>query len=107
MKNILLTAIILSLAVPASASISKKTVKQFKDHINDESLHKHTAPYDGKEATDTKLGIKADAPNLIKITQNSSVGAEVSKDLRDTAADEGWAFWAKYTYSGSLLDFSN
>lgn len=61
---------------------------------------------DVKPLDDAVVGVKADAPNLVKLTDNWSLGAEVSKDLRRTAGDEGWTYWGKVTYTGSIFDFS-
>lgn len=61
---------------------------------------------DNKNNDDAILGLKADAPNLINLTNNSSIGLEASKDLNRTSAKEGWAAYLKYTWEGSLLDFS-
>ena len=59
-----------------------------------------------KNLDDYVVGAKFDAPNLVRLTENLSIGAEVDKDLRYTSGDEGWSFWGKCTYSGSLINFS-
>ena len=59
-----------------------------------------------KNADDKILGVKADAPNIIKLTENTSIGLEGGKDLNQTSADEGWFAYAKVTWTGSLLDFT-
>lgn len=66
------------------------------------------------DALRTTSGVKVDAPNLIQITDNISIGAEVSKDVvydifRDRTFvedDKGIVAYVKLTYTGSLLDFS-
>jgi len=55
-------------------------------------------PYD-----DLVLGAKFDAPNIIKITDNLTIGIEGSKDLLYTNAKEGWTAYGKLTYTGCLL----
>jgi hypothetical protein len=49
------------------------------------------------------LGAKFDAPNLVELSENWSIGAEASKDLRFTSADEGWSAYAKVTYKGCII----
>jgi len=55
-------------------------------------------PYD-----DLVLGAKFDAPNLIQITDNLTIGIEGSKDLLYTNAKEGWTAYGKLTYHGCLF----
>lgn len=65
------------------------------------------------DALRTTSGVKVDAPNLIQITNNLSIGAEVSKDVvydifRDRAYvedDKGIVAYVKLTWTGSLIDF--
>ena len=62
----------------------------------------------------TTSGVKLDAPNLVKITKNLSLGAEVSKDVvqnifRDKTYiedDKGVTAYVKLTYVGTWFDFS-
>ncbi len=55
---------------------------------------------------ETELGAKIDVPNLIKITENSSIGVEAGvNDLHHDWKDDSFAF-VKYTYRGSLFDFT-
>lgn len=60
-------------------------------------------------------GVKADAPNLLKISDKLSLGLEVSKDMIHNIGysdvsyvedDKGYSGYVKVTYTGSLLDFS-
>jgi hypothetical protein len=52
------------------------------------------------------LGVKADAPNLVKVAENWTVGVEVSKLLNGTDATEGYSGFAKVTYTGNIFDLS-
>lgn len=61
---------------------------------------------DVKAQTDIVAGLKADAPNLILLPWNLSLGVEGGKDLYETNWDEGWFIYAKITYSGTLLNLS-
>ena len=54
----------------------------------------------------TDLGAKIDAPNLIKFNDNHAIGAEISITDITQDWDLGSQAYIKYTYSGSLLDFS-
>ena len=60
-------------------------------------------------------GIKIDTPNIIKISDEWSIGSEVGKDVisdifRDSSdyfeADKGYFGYIKVTYTGSLLNLS-
>ena len=59
-----------------------------------------------KNLDDYVVGAKFDAPNIIRLTENLTVGAEVLKDLRYTNSEEGWAAYGKVVWSGSLINFS-
>ena len=59
---------------------------------------------DDKEGIE--LGVKVDAPDLIKINKDVSIGVEVEKDCVQTNMKEGWSAVAKVTVKWSLLDFS-
>ena len=59
-----------------------------------------------KNLDDYVVGAKFDAPNLVRLTKNLSIGAEILKDLRYTNSEEGWAAYGKVVWSGSLLNFS-
>lgn len=58
------------------------------------------------DASKDDIGAKADAPYLIKIGEDWFIGGEAGKDLYHTKSDEGWSFYGKITYTGTLLDFS-
>jgi len=62
---------------------------------------------DTKPIDEIVFGAKADAPNLLRLSENWTIGAEASKDLRRTASDEGWEVFGKLTYTGSIFDLSN
>lgn len=74
------------------------------DHTHeyeDKDTHK-----DQKSAEDLKAGVKADAPNVIRLTKNTTIGVEGGKDLVKTNAKEGWFVFGKVTWTGTLFDFS-
>lgn len=60
-------------------------------------------------------GVKIDAPNLVQISDNWTLGAEGGKDViknvfydsddRYFEADKGYFAYVKVTYSGTLFDF--
>lgn len=63
----------------------------------------HNEDVSSKPYDDLVLGAKFDAPNIIRITDNLTVGIEGSKDLIYTNAKEGWTAFGKLTYTGCLL----
>lgn len=82
---------------------------------NDEISHKHTYTDNYTEDARIILGVKFDAPNLIKFSEYWYLGLEGGKDMytnlfMDTAAwvedDLGYFGYIKLTYLGTLLDFS-
>jgi hypothetical protein len=56
---------------------------------------------------DIEIGIKADAPNLVKLADNWTLGMEAGKDLTNTGAGEGWFTYGKVTYTGELFDLGS
>lgn len=68
----------------------------------------------GVEATDAHnvLGVKVDAPNLVKLGKGWTLGAEGGKDIMKDVfydsdyyeADRGYFAYVKVTYSGCLLN---
>ena len=116
-KLVLLVLIAILLATPAGATKSKSCSDGeqltgstwyhqhcYTDRFEaDTDTDTHT---DAKKSTDTKLGIKLDAPNIVRITGNSTVGVEGGKDVLDTNSSEGWFAFLKFTWTGNLLDFS-
>lgn len=51
-----------------------------------------------------QLGGKADLPNLIRFTDNLTLGVEGGKDVVDFDASHGWFAYAKLTWTGTLFD---
>jgi hypothetical protein len=72
-------------------------------------------PVFAREGTHDTAGAKIDAPNLIRFTDNLTLGAELSKDIAknvfypDTFSmiedDRGFAGYVKLTYTGTLFSF--
>jgi len=66
-------------------------------------------------AIEMDAGVKVDAPNLIKVTKNVSIGLEASKGMLSDALNGGTRYWVeddkgyegyvKVTYSGTLFSF--
>lgn len=54
----------------------------------------------------TKLGAKIDIPNIIKLAENHSIGAEISITDITKDWDLGSQAFIKYTFTGSLFDFT-
>ena len=50
------------------------------------------------------VALKVDAPNLVVINDDVSIGTELHKDFNGTKSDEGWAFMLKATLKWTLLD---
>lgn len=50
------------------------------------------------------VGVKLDAPDLVVVSDDLSVGAEVEKNFNGTQTDEGWSFLVKVTGKWTLLD---
>jgi hypothetical protein len=61
---------------------------------------------DVKSAEDLVFGAKADAPNLILLPYNFSLGVEGGKDLLGTSLSEGWFVFGKVTWNGTLVNLS-
>ncbi len=88
MKNVLL-AMILLLAFSVLPAHAKEVVPEL-DNWKD----------------DIVVGAKFDAPNIVRLNDNWSIGMEVSKDLNQTGIQEGWVGYGKLTYTGSLINLS-
>lgn len=64
-----------------------------------------------------KSGIKLDAPNIVKITDSLSLGAEVGKDVFNdifypdsknyVEADKGYFGYVKLVWTGSLINLTD
>ena len=61
------------------------------------------------------VGAKIDAPQIIKLSNNWSVGAEVGKDILDNVFhdetdyfedDQGWFGYLKFTYNGTWINLA-
>ena len=72
-------------------------------------------PVFADDSVRSTAGAKLDVPNLIRFTDNITLGLEAGKDLgtnvfQDSAAwledDKGYFVYAKITYNGTFLDFS-
>lgn len=57
-----------------------------------------------EDVKQVEAGIKADAPDLIKLGKDLTLGAEIKKDLLRTDFNEGWGYYAKVTYRGCLIN---
>ena len=55
---------------------------------------------------DNQAGVKLDAPNLVRLSNNWYAGVEGTKDFANTGFNEGWGVYGKLTYSGTLLDLT-
>lgn len=55
----------------------------------------------------TDLGAKIDVPNIVKFNDKHSIGASISITDITEDWDMGSQAFIKYTYSGSLFDFSS
>lgn len=85
-------------------TLSKQTSADIKNHTHTVDIPKQTIE-DNTDNFTTKAGI--DAPNLIRLSSNWTVGAQLEKQLNSTNIEEGWGMLIKATYSGSFIDFSN
>jgi len=52
------------------------------------------------------VGAQVDAPNLIKLFKDVSIGSEVTHNLNQTSIDEDWTFLAKVTVNWTFLDLT-
>ena len=69
--------------------------------------YKQANPPDNyKHLDDWILGAKFDAPNIIRLNQNWTIGAEVFKDFLQTDINQGWGAFGKVTWTGTFFDFS-
>ena len=74
----------------------------------------HDHGYSTPDAVQAVAGVKVDAPNLVKLSTNFSLGVEAGKDVianpfgsREYIEDDhGYFGYLKVTYTGSLLDLS-
>jgi len=112
MRTVLLVVLAVMLfVVPAVAEETDRGIyttpsSGLTDWLNDNDDFYHRHAYNVPDTQDWVLGAKVDAPNLIRLTKNVTIGVEVTKDVNDTNFDEGWAAYGKLTYAGSLIDIS-
>lgn len=95
----LFVAIFFLVASSAYAGSSKKIINNTTNVTNVTNVS-------SSDKDEEVYGLKLDAPNLVKLNEDWSIGSELSKDLNDTNADEGWSYFAKVTYFGSWFDFT-
>ena len=50
--------------------------------------------------------VEVDAPNLVKLPADWTLGAEVAKDINQTNSNEGWEVTGKATWNGTFADLS-
>jgi len=93
MKKILIAIMFVMFAVPVMAHSPTPSGSSVDD-------------FNVKDSEDWVVGVKADAPNLVKLSESWSLGAEISKDLHNTNVSEGWEAYAKLTWTGSIFDLS-
>lgn len=115
MKTVLLVILAVALiATPVFADTTTKadysvpSSQAFENFLNTQEHLTHNHGYNMEnyvEKDDYVLGVKADAPNLVIITDNVSVGVEASKNFVQTSLKEGVEAYVKVTYKGSLFDF--
>jgi len=53
-----------------------------------------------------EVGAQFDAPNLIKFSNDWSIGSEVTKNFNQNNTKEGYTFLAKITCNWSLIDLT-
>ena len=114
-KCLIITTLCLILSTPAFASdgplshpkcVGEVTSSQGRDtrHLHEHCYEDKDTQTSEKNADALKLGLKADAPNLIRLTENSTIGVEGGKDMRHTSSSEGWFGFLKFTWTGTLFD---
>jgi hypothetical protein len=92
MNRFLLALLFVSLMVPVAHATTKVTnVTNVTNTYVDETAR-------------NEFGVAADAPNLVRLTDNWSLGTEVGHNFNGTSSNEGYFVYAKATYTGTLLD---
>lgn len=96
MKRIILIVCLVFLATPVLANpyyvINNKYVTNVTNVTEENSRNKY--------------GAELDAPNLVRINKDWTIGVEGGKDFNGTSGDEGYFAYGKATYSGTWFDFS-
>lgn|SRR3990167_1685435 len=73
-------------------------------HGPHKSIIKNTYVTNIDESSKNEFGAKLDAPNLVRINDDWTIGTEGGKDLWRTDVNEGWFVYGKITYSGTLIN---
>ena len=109
MKKLALGLILILIALPVQADVVETSGRSIDGYAPTHHTHQVDVPdpiyppnIDDRE--DWELGVKADAPRLVRVTDNNHVGVEVYKDLVQTNMREGWGAYLKWTYSGTLIN---
>jgi len=112
-----LTSVAFADAESTTRGIYKTPSPYLTNILNKNTCFLHTHEYNPYQ-TRLVVGAKADLPNLVRFTKNSTLGLEGGKDLyndpfmdsgRATEDDKGYFAYVKYTYTGTIpwLDFSD
>lgn len=112
MKKIVLALMILGLATPAFAGghsshspiIVKKYTTVKKYYSSTTNVTNVTNLTD--ESSRNEYGAKLDAPNLVRLNKNWTIGTEAGKDFNGASSDEGYFVYGKVIYSGTVLNLS-
>lgn len=94
MKKLVLSLVLCLVAAPVFAGGHNVT---FNTTINNSV----------EQDKDNAYGAMLDAPNLVVLRHNWSLGVEGGKNFNGTSSSEGYFAFAKATWNGNLLDFSN
>ena len=116
MKTVIALIVGMLIAVPAFAeTVQVQDRHLFHQHINEVTVHDKTVNTDTDTTIENQVGVKVDAPNIIKLTKNSSIGVEASKDVIQWKKNdgkyypgikEGYSGYVKFTWLGTFFDFS-
>jgi hypothetical protein len=90
MKNLGLIAVLLAALAIFGCNKAEAGHLAKSDHVHDKE--------------DSALGIKADAPNLVSLSENWKLGVEGGKDLNGSSVEDGWFGFLKVTFTGTLFD---
>jgi len=120
MKKVLLALVLVAfLAVAAFAETTSRAVYKTPSNtlttfLNTNKYISHTHQVEAKKPR-LVVGIKADAPNLVRFTKNLTLGVEGGKEMYNdlfmdhgyaTEDDKGYFAFVKVTFAGTLFDFS-
>lgn len=106
-RALIILAIILIAGIANAEEVEKQTSQKWHHSHKYTDLNTDTDTHaDVKEDQEPVLGVKADAPNLIKLTKDWAVGVEGGKDLYKNSIEDGWFAFVKVTFSGSLFDLT-